>query len=82
MLTVIGLELKRDIIMSQIDPLEVILSGIETLDKEMTNHEESCSHCSNHGPCNAWVDMIETWNFYYTSMTRYVKNNTKALTYE
>lgn len=55
-------------------PRKVILSSIEQLDKEMTQHSDNCFKCSEHGPCVVWVEMVETWNFYFAAYTRAMRN--------
>lgn len=61
---------------------DLILSNIEQLDIEMTEHQESCEKCPEEGPCEAWVDMVETWNFYHVAMVRALKNKYLELNYE
>lgn len=58
------------------NPFKVIMSNIETLDDEIDSHKDNCLTCINGGSnkCKAYFDLIESHNFYYLAMRRYLVN--------
>jgi hypothetical protein len=56
--------------MSDPEILEVILNKLEELDDRMTLHNKNCYKCSNSGPCDIWIHLVQDWNYYFVGLNR------------